>query len=133
MKFFFDNCVSPKLARALHALVEPEHSVIHLRGRWPSADTTSISDEHWIQELGSEQDWIVISGDIRIRTRPKERDALKNAKLTTFFLAEGYTGMDKWEQVRWLIDRWPEIVEAATRFGAGSTFRVPKRGKLETL
>lgn len=133
MRFFFDNCVSRRLATAMHALVEPEHEVVHLREKWPKADQQSISDTTWITQLGNEGGWVVLSGDVRIRTRPAERDALRTAKLTAFFLADGYPKLGKWEQVRWLVDKWPEIVELAQKVGPGSTFRVPKRGKIETL
>ncbi|MGD9689805.1 MAG: hypothetical protein AB7K52_09150 [Phycisphaerales bacterium] len=133
MKFFFDNCVSRRLATAMNALVEPEHSVVHLCDRWPRADRETIADTEWIRSLGTEAGWIVISGDIRIRSRPAERDALRAARLTTFFLADGYPKLEKWEQVRWLIDKWPEIVDLAERVAPGSTFRVPKRGRIETV
>ncbi|MFN0010930.1 MAG: hypothetical protein ACKVS8_04715 [Phycisphaerales bacterium] len=133
MRFFFDNCVSHRLATALHALVEPGHKVVHLREMWPRADRVTVPDTEWIERLSRESDWVVISGDIRIRTRPAERDALRRARLSTFFLADGYTRLPEWEQVRWLINKWPEIVDLASRTAEGSMFRVPKRGKIETF
>ena len=134
MRFFFDHCISPKLARALHALIEPEHEVVHLRDRWTVADHTTVEDTDWIRQLANEGDWIIVSGDLRIRTRPLEREVWQRAGLTTFFLADGFPKVDAWEQVRWMIDKWPQIVDASKRFTKGSAFRVPKRGsKLETF
>jgi PIN like domain len=133
MRFFFDNCVSPKLARAMHALAQPEHEVQALRERYANADVRSIEDTRWLSDLGVERDWIVVSGDISIRRRPGESAQLKASKLTTFFMAEGYTKTDKWEQVRWMIEKWPEIVRLAGQVAAGGLFRVPRRGKIETL
>jgi hypothetical protein len=133
MRFFFDNCISHKLAQAINALVQPEHSATHLRNRWPVADTKPVTDVEWITTLGREGEWIVISGDLRIRTRPGEREALRSAKLTTFFMAKSYPQLPDWEQVRWLIDKWPDIVKFASDSGAGSTFEVPKQGKIRTL
>lgn len=133
MRFFFDNCMSPKLARAMHELISPLHEAVPLRQRWPEADRHSVADVDWIRSLGTEGNWAVISGDIRIRSRPAERDALKAARLTTFFLADGYPKLDKWEQVRWLIEKWTEIVDLSERVARGSTFRVPRRGKIETI
>lgn len=133
MKFFFDNCVSHRLASAIHALVEPEHEVVHLRAKWRQADRETVADTAWIRELSADGDWVVVSGDIAIRSRPAERDALRQARLTTFFLAKGYTQLPDWDQVRWLIDKWPEIVDLACRTAKGSMFRVPKRGKIETF
>lgn len=133
MKFFFDNCVSHRLATAIDALVEPDHRVIHLRTKWPVADHTTVPDTEWIATLAREADWVIVSGDIRMRTRPAERDALRRARLSTFFLADGYTRLPDWEQVRWLVDKWPEIADLASRTAQGSMFRVPKRGKIETF
>lgn len=130
MNFFFDNCINPKLARALHALVEPEHQVTALRDRFDA----SVSDTEWISTLSSEGGWIIISGDQRIRRRPQERDIWRAAKLTTFFMADGYTKLERWEQIRWMIDKWPTIMDQAGRVTPGSAFEVPKRGsKLATL
>jgi len=125
MKFFFDNCISPKLARAIHALVEPEHQAIHLTPRF-KANTPDID---WIRELAREQGWIVISGDMRIKKRPQEREVWKQSRLTTFFMADGFENQLAWEQVRWLIDKWPAIQQQAELVIAGSAFIVPKRGK----
>jgi len=61
LKFFFDNCISPKLARALSALVEPEHQIIHLRERF----RVDADDETWlpvIAQLGAH----VVTTDRRI-------------------------------------------------------------------
>lgn len=133
MRFFFDNCISPKLARALNELVKGEHEVIALRQKWPNADTQTIEDTAWINTLGKEGGWVVVSGDIQIRHRPAEAVALRTAKLTTFFLAKGYTSATKWDQVVWLIEKWPKIVELADRTAPGSLFLVPKNGKIGTI
>lgn len=116
----------------MHALAQPDHSVLHLRQKWPEASHTVVEDVIWIQKLADEGEWVIVSGDIRIRKRPAEKEALRAAKLTTFFLADGYPKFDKWEQVRWLIEQWPDIVDLAAKVAPGSIFRVPKRGKIET-
>ncbi|CAG0993140.1 hypothetical protein PHYC_02409 [Phycisphaerales bacterium] len=130
MKIFFDNCISAKLARAIHELIRPEHEAVALRDRFPEA----IADTDWIPQLAREPGWIIISGDQRIRKRPQEREIWRAAKLTTFFMADGFTNVDGWEQVRWLIEKWPLIMDQARRVTAGSAFEVPRRGsKLSTL
>ena len=125
MRFFFDNCLSPKLARAIHALVEPDHEVVPLRDIFPP----STPDTDWIGTLASEGDWIIVTSDHRIRSRPLERQVWRTAKLTTFFMAEAFEQIPAWEQVRWMVDKWPLIVEQAERVTGGAAFRVPKRGK----
>ena len=58
MRFFLDNCLAIRHARALNEMVKPDHSFVHLQDKFP-ADT---KDEDWIRRLGQEGDWIVISG-----------------------------------------------------------------------
>jgi len=99
MKFFFDNCISPKLARAIHALIEPDHKVEHLRDRF----VPSTKDTEWIQQLADEGNWVIVTADHRIRTRPQERQVWKAAKLTTFFMADAFEQLPAWEQVKWMV------------------------------
>ena len=63
MRFFFDNNLPPKLAKSLHLLVEPHHQVVHLKAKF-AADA---KDETWMLELAKEEDWVIVSGDLRIR------------------------------------------------------------------
>lgn len=131
MKFFFDNCVSPKLARAIHQLIEPAHAAEALKDKFHEG----IPDTEWIPRLAAESgEWIIISGDQRIRKRPQERDIWRAAKLTAFFMADGFANADKWEQIRWVVEKWPLIMDQAARVTPGSAFEVPRRGtKLTTV
>lgn len=45
MKFFLDNNLSPKLAKCLHVLTQPDHEVIHLKERFAS----NTPDEVWMR------------------------------------------------------------------------------------
>ena len=130
MRFFFDNCISPKLARAMHELSQPEHEAVALRGKFPEG----ALDMDWIPRLGQEGRWIIVSGDLRIKTRPIERELWRAAKLTTFFMAKNFPRLEAWEQVRWMVDKWPLIVEFAQKSTPGSAFIVPHRGsQLSTI
>jgi hypothetical protein len=128
MRFFFDNCISPRLARAMNALVAPEHEVVHLRAQF-APDTPDIA---WIVALAKQGTWIIVSGDLRIRKRPQEREIWRAAKLTTFFMAENYMNVPDWEQVKWMIDKWPLMVDMASRVTPGAAFLVPKKGRVLT-
>lgn len=134
MKFFFDNCLSPHLAKGLHAIVQ-QTVTIDADGREEVDSITHLSekfrrntpDVEWIARLGEEGSWIIIiSGDQRIQKRPQERLVLKAAKLTTFFMAHGFENYEYWDQVKWMIDKWQLIREQAGLVAPGAAFIVPK-------
>lgn len=63
MKFLFDNNLPPALAEALGTLTAAHwqgvHSVVHLRDRFDK----SVSDTFYIEKLGSEGDWSIVTHD----------------------------------------------------------------------
>ena len=63
MKFFFDRCVSPYMARAFAVLLEPEgHIVQYIDERYPPEEhPEGVEDVRWINDLSDEGEWIVIS------------------------------------------------------------------------
>lgn len=134
MKFFFDNNLPPALTRGICALSEPEgHEVVHLRQKFPP----NIADTNWIDRLGREGHWVIISGDLRIFKNRHEREAWRSAGLTTFFLAKGWINHRFWDQAWRLVRWWPMIVEVAELFEPGAAFEVPlqygARSKLKQL
>lgn len=94
MKFFLDNCLAIRHARALNEMVKPEHSFTHLQEKFPP----NAKDEEWICKLGEEGDWIIISGDYRIGKNAHERAAWHQSKLTVFFLNKGWTNLPPLQQ-----------------------------------
>jgi PIN like domain len=92
VRFFIDNNLSTKLAKSLHFLVEPDHQVVHLKDRFAA----NTPDETWMAVLAGEPDWIIISGDLRIRKNPHEIHAWKAAGHTTFFLKAGWINLPFW-------------------------------------
>ena len=64
MRFFFDNCIAITFVKALKILAEiQQYELIHLSERF-SPDTR---DPDWIRTLATEGDWVIVSGDPRIR------------------------------------------------------------------
>lgn len=130
MRFFLDNCLAVRHARALHAIVEPDgHTVLHLRDRFP-ADTPDVE---WLRELGKESDWVVISGDVRIARSMHERAAWHESGLTVFFLKPGWTNIAPLEQHAKLSHCLQDIIECAHRAKPCSGFTVTPQGKIEQI
>lgn len=85
MRFFLDNNISHRLAAALIALDDRvergDWTVEHLRVRF----NQQTEDVTWLEALGREGEWILISGDIRISRNRAERAAWRESGLTAFF------------------------------------------------
>ena len=129
MRFFLDNCISPKIARALDVLEEPRHEIIALRAKFHS----STPDPEWLRALGDEGDWIVVSGDPRISRSKAERKAWYESGLTAFFFASGYARLRIWPQVQFVIRWWGDIVMEARDCEPGSGFSVPQSGAIRQI
>jgi hypothetical protein len=121
MRFFIDNNLPPALARALNELTFTDgHEVVHLRDRF----SPSISDREWIDALAEEQNWIIVTQD-RLKKGSLEKEALRNSKLTAFFLKSGWASVHYWEKTWKLVRWWPAIITQAERVEPGATFLVP--------
>jgi len=127
VKFFLDNNISPRVARALHCLAQPAHSVVHLKDRF-AADTPDVD---WMNALAKEKDWIILSGDTAISRNPHEVEAWKRAGHPIFFLKSGWVHQPFWEHASRLCHLFPEIIKRAGKARAGDAFLVPFKGQIE--
>ncbi len=124
MRFFFDNQISYRLADAIDRLADFDgDQVVALRAKF-SQDAKDLT---WIPQLAAEGDWIIVSGDFKIREKPAERKVFLDAKLTTFFLAKGWINAGFWQQSALLIRWWPKIREQAQLAEAGTVVEIPFR------
>lgn len=127
MRFFLDNCLSPKFARALDALEGGEgHRVHHLVDKFP--DRRDIPDREWIRALAEERDWVIVSGDPRITRNAAEREAWLESGLTAFFLGKGWMTVRLWDQAWKLVQWWPRITDQAAKVQPPAGFVIPVRG-----
>jgi hypothetical protein len=131
LRAFFDHNLSPHLAHALNALLEPEgDQVIHLTDRFRA----NTEDRVWMGALGSEGGWVVISADRRIYRNKLEREAWRQSRLVVFFLAPQWARSRNieiaWRLLRW----WPKIVDQARIVAPPAAFEVPfGSGRLRVL
>jgi predicted nuclease of predicted toxin-antitoxin system len=126
MRFFLDNCLAIRHARALNEMVKPQHSFTHLQDKFRQ-DT---KDEEWICQLGREGEWIVLSGDYRIGKSAHERAAWHQSGLTVFFLSKGWTNIPPLQQHSKLAAILDDIIEQATTAKKGSGFSISINGKI---
>lgn len=114
MNVLFDNCTSPVMASTLHGFVQHDgHRAIHLR-QLPIQHPTDIE---WIEYISSAgEEWLVVTGDQRIRKNKAEAQAFRRARLRGVVLAASYqkTPMNRCCAV--LIDQWPRLYETISRF-----------------
>ena len=129
MRFFLDNCLAIRHARALNEMVKPERSFTHLQDKFAAA----TKDEDWIRTLGREGDWIVISGDYRIGKSAHERRAWHESGLTAFFLSKGWTNIPPLQQHSKLALILDDIIEHAKGAKPGSGFSVAMNGKIQQV
>jgi PIN like domain len=78
VKFFTDNNISPKVTRALNLLLAPDDSAHHLKDKYAA----NTPDEMWMQDLGKEKGWVIISGDsasaeIHTKWRPGKKQDIQ--------------------------------------------------------
>lgn len=114
MKVLFDNCTSPTMASTLDGFIRGEgHQAVHLR----SLPLDNPTDIEWIGYLSTTgDDWLVISGDQRIRKNKAEAHAFRQALLRGVVLSPGYqrTPMNRCCAV--LVDQWPVLFDTISRF-----------------
>ena len=126
MKFFLDNCVSPKFAKALRILAEYQgYEIVHLSEKFDR----SVRDVDWIVKLSEESDWVIVSGDQRISRNRSERAAWEESGFTAFFFGDGWASRGYWNQAADIVKWWPEIVLEARKAKAGTGYIIPVKGK----
>jgi hypothetical protein len=132
VRFFLDNNISHRLAAALlvldHQAERDNWTIVHLRDLFEP----QTEDVTWLEALGREGEWIVISGDIRISRNRAEKAAWRESGLTAFFFASQYPEKKIWTQIMHFLHWWPEITREAREHREapeGSGYVIPMKGK----
>lgn len=130
MKVLVDENLPPALAKALQAIFEGDHEVIHLRERFGPG----VKDREWIEKLSTEGRWIVISADRRITRNRAEYAAFRGSKLVGFFLSKGLYKAPLIKQMERILALWNAIEAQSGLVAGGAMFQLPvKSTKLEQL
>jgi len=130
VRFFLDNNLSPKIARALNLLLAPSHTAHHLKDEF----APNTPDVVWMSDLARQSGWVIISADTAISRNPHEVRAWREAGHPVFFLKPGWTHIKLWDSASKLFRLFPDIVRLAEKAGPGDAFVVPVKGaKIEKL
>ena len=124
MTYFLDNTFPPRLVGILQLL---KVDAIHLQDKFDA----NTPDEVWIP-LVSQQGYILLTGDGRIRKGSAERSALEQSKLRAVFLFNGYTALPLFKQVAFIIEFWSDIDREAHRLNPGDVRHMNNNGKIST-
>jgi hypothetical protein len=127
VRFFFDNNLAAKIAKGLNGFVSPDHQVIHLKNEFAA----NTDDAVWMQQLAQQEDWIIVTADIRIGKNPHEVAAWKEAGHTIFFLKPGWLNMTFWDQAQKFTKCFPQIIEKAKAAKRGASFMISVNGKID--
>lgn len=116
MKLLIDNNLPPLMGRGLGALFEGTHTIIHIRDKF---GTGSLDDVEWIELLGKEGGWSVLSGDRKIATRKPSRQAFLGAGLVGFFAAPAVMTLPLERKTARILVLWPRLVAISESAGSG--------------
>lgn len=115
MTFFFDNNLAPGLVTLLKFLDVDAH---HIRDHF----SANAEDTTWLPEVGA-RGWVLITCDDGILSGPAERAALREHRVTAVFLSRRLLSKGKWEQVRWVVNNWQNVIRTLTGVCPGTCFR----------
>ncbi len=125
MKVMVDNDLPPRLARALHLIFEADNDeVVALRDKFGRAD---VKDAEWIEQLGREGRWAVVSADRRIAKQRPSRQLFIAAGLVGLFFPPSLQKQPLYRQAARLIGLCPDLRDQV-RLNANGCFEMPASG-----
>ncbi|MEZ0495985.1 hypothetical protein [Sphingomonas sp. IW22] len=130
MKLLVDNNLPPRLGSGLGALFDGEHIVQHIKQKF---GTGSLPDEEWIELLGREGGWCVLSGDRNIAKRKPSRALFMRSNLVGFFPQPAVMKMPLHAQAARILTVWPAMVATDLATSAGCYEIGVKTGQLRQM
>ena len=116
MKLLVDNNLPPVLGRGLGALFLGQHHIEHIRDKF---GTGNLPDETWIEALGKEGGWSVLSGDRKIATKRPSRELFLRANLIGFFPLPAVMALQLSSLAARVLTLWPVLVAAERTMDRG--------------
>ncbi|WP_237476848.1 hypothetical protein [Lichenibacterium dinghuense] len=124
MRIFVDNCISHVVASTLNGYVAHlGHDAVHVRDLPCGPHATDVV---WMATLrATGDDWLVLTGDVRISRNRPERLAFTQCNLKGIALAPSFQTMPMHQRASTILWRWPDIENAAARFQPPFLFELP--------
>ena len=116
MKLLVDNNLPPRLGRGLGAFFDGMHTVVHIKDKF---GTGSLKDEEWIELLGREGRWCVLTADRNIAKKRPSRQIFSHAGLIGFFPAPAVAKWPMERQCARVLTLWPKLVSISETVASG--------------
>ncbi|MBE3119564.1 MAG: hypothetical protein IMZ61_08560 [Planctomycetes bacterium] len=126
MKFFFDNNISWRIAKAMACLEENENEVKHLKDIFK----TDVIDDVWLEHIGKNE-MLLVSRDKNIRKHRAELNILKKYNVGAFFMIG--KKLNKWQEAKQMIGQWEKMKELALNSRLPFVFMVPQKGRIDAF
>jgi hypothetical protein len=122
--YFFDNNISYRYANMLRAI---RQDVVHIaKSRGFDRDDPDVV---WMPKV-AERDWIAVTLDEAIRRIAVEEMLRAKLGLRVVFVAEGFRHHAFFDQAKFLVNAWPEIIKQTEKSKAGQCFKVTAQKKV---
>lgn len=137
MKIAFDENIPPGMVRAFEVLGRERQirkvvgGILELQKAKdfvPSAtdgDHVPRSDVPWLKRFSSNGGRGVISGDVSMRTKPHELEALRQLNLIVIFFERRWSGWDFFKKTALLMYYWPKVAKKLRTAKPGEFWCIP--------
>jgi hypothetical protein len=129
VRYFFDNCLSPAIPEVLRVL---RYDAVHIADCAAQGFARGDLDTVWMPKVAA-LGWVAITSDVAITRRLKERAIPADVGLRLVCLHGDVARMDFFDQAKWVINAWQEIVKHAETAKAGQRYRVTINRKVELM
>jgi len=121
VNLLLDATLPPRLARALHVLLQPDHSAAHIRDILGNDASDSMLIQHIQDHPGS----LILGIDLDIIDNPHRMAALRECGCPVFLLSSAWLELNEWSLVWMLTNRLPSILHTAEKIPGTSIYLVP--------
>ncbi|QDT39841.1 DUF5615 family PIN-like protein [Stratiformator vulcanicus] len=123
MTYYFDNNISPHLARML---CELEVDAIALRD-----DIPANTPDHEVLMRLANSGRVFVTGDRKMRRDPLTKVVLQDRNVTCLFFAPFWDHLQLWPCAAWMTRHWPKVDGFAAKMKRGECAEIKQRGSCE--